>query len=261
MAMQFSEEDKEKLKNDSSEIYRKRTEETNRQDIEQLTGKARWQHFADYYLKIVVVVVVVAAILIVGLVRSVTNRTSTALYIAIQNDAFDEKKIEAFEEAIGEYLKINPDKEIVVVNTACSDQQLQTFFYAGTADILITDAENFEHWGAAQYFYDSEHNKEVSFYKDYDEKYLYRTKYITGEDVLNNKEKEVNETEASDQTAYNCGIYLTDSEKYRQIGGGLDYPVLGIANTTENLAEAKAFAKFMMDNSQKMELDVKNEKN
>lgn len=39
MAMQFSKEDQEKLKNDKSEIYRKRTEETNREDVENLSKK------------------------------------------------------------------------------------------------------------------------------------------------------------------------------------------------------------------------------
>ena len=42
MAMQFSKEDQEKLKNDKSEIYRKRTEETNREDVENLSKKGKW---------------------------------------------------------------------------------------------------------------------------------------------------------------------------------------------------------------------------
>ena len=41
MAMQFSKEDQENLKNDKSEIYRKRTEETNREDVENLSKKGK----------------------------------------------------------------------------------------------------------------------------------------------------------------------------------------------------------------------------
>lgn len=49
--MQFSKEDQEKLKNDKSEIYRKRTEETNREDVENLSKKGKWEYFKQYYLK------------------------------------------------------------------------------------------------------------------------------------------------------------------------------------------------------------------
>lgn len=255
MAMQFSKEDQEKLKKDHSEIYRKRTEETNRKDIENLSAKGKWQHFIDYYLKGVIVTVVIIAILVGGIIQAATKKASNALYIAIQNDAFDEEQISAFEAAIEEYLELNTDDEVVVVDIACTDQQLQTYFYAGTADILITDEESFKAWGEAQYFYESNTNKEVAFYKDYDEKYLYKTQHVTSEDILNNNKTVKQETEPSDETQYNCGLYLTDSEKYRQLGGGIEKPVLGIANTTKHLSEAKKFTKYMMDNSQKMDIE------
>lgn len=257
MAMQFSKEDQEKMKNDKSEIYQKRTERTNQEDIMNLSRKGKIQHFKDYYLKTVLIVVVIVAIVGGSIIKSVTDRKATALYVAIQKDAFAEETIAAYEDAIEKYLKINRENEMVIVNTSLSDQELQTLFYAGTADILITSESAFEAWGAGQYFYDSENCEEVSFYKDYDEKYLYRTQYITSEDILNNKETDVAETKPSDNTAYNCGIYLTDSEKYMQIGGGIAKPVLGISNNTKHLAEAKKFTKYMMDNTQKMELDIK----
>ena len=47
MAMQFSKEDQEKLKNDKSEIYRKRTEETNREDVENLSKKGKWEYLSN----------------------------------------------------------------------------------------------------------------------------------------------------------------------------------------------------------------------
>lgn len=254
MAMQFSKEDQEKLKKDHSEIYRKRTDETNREDIKKLSREGKWQHFVDYYLKGVIVAILIVAILAGGIIQAATKKASSALYIAIQKDAFDENKIAAFEETVEEYLKLNTDDEIVTVDISCSDQQLQTYFYAGTADILITSEEAFKAWGEAQYFYDLENNKEVSFYQEYDEKYLYKTQYITSEDILNNTKTNKQETKPSDEKEYHCGLYLTDSEKYRQIGGGIEKPVLGIANTTKRLTEAKKFAEFMMDNSQKMNL-------
>lgn len=254
MAMQFSKEDQEKLKKDQSEIYKKRTEETNRQDIENLSRSGKWQQFTDYYLKTVLVIAVIVGVILVGIIQSVTQKTSTALYIAIQHDAFDEDKIEAFRKAVEDYLQLNPKDEMVVVSTECTDHQLQTYFYAGTADILITDEESFQEWGQAEYFFDMEHNKEVAFYQDFGKNKWYRTAYITGQDILNNKETQTTETKPGSMEEYVCGVYLTDSDKYRQIGGGIEKPVLGIANTTTHLEEAKAFVEYMMDNSLPMDL-------
>lgn len=255
MAMQFSKEDQEKLKNSHSEIYRKRTEETNREDIEKLSKKDKWIHFKQYYLKAVVIAVVVVALLIAGMIQAATKKATTALYIAIQKDIIQEEDVPAIEAAIEDYLGMDTDEEEVKVEISSDDKQLQTYFYAGTADILIADEESFQKWGEAQYFFDSNTSDKVAFYKDYDEKYQFKTQYITGEDILNNKTEYADKTEPSDKTEYNCGIYLTDSEKYRQMGGVVEKPVLGIATSTKHLEYAQDFAKYMMDNNQEMKLE------
>ena len=66
---------------------------------------------------------------------------------------------------------------------------------------------------------------------------------------MNNTKTEASDTKASDKTEYNCGIYLSDSQKYRQMGGQLDKPVLGIATSTKHIEYATQFAKYMMDNN------------
>lgn len=255
MAMQFSDEDKKKLNSDQSEIYRKRTEETNREDVEKLSRKDKWSYFKEYYLKTVVIAVVVVALLIVGMVQAASKKATTALYIAIQKDIIQEEDVPAIEAAIEDYLGMDTDEEVVKVEVSSDDKQLQTYFYAGTADILIADEESFQAWGEAEYFLDSNTSEEVAFYKDYDEKYQFKTQYITGEDILNNKTEYADKTEPSDKTEYNCGIYLSDSEKYRQIGGVVEKPVLGIATSSKHLDYAQSFAKFMMDNTEKMHLE------
>lgn len=256
MAIHFTEEEKEQLKNNPSEIYRKRTEETNRQDVENLSQQGKWQYFKDYYLKAAVIGVIIIGLLVLFAVQGMTRKPSNALYIAIQKDALDEDRVEAFRAALEKHMKLDTDVERVTIDVGCSEHQLQTYFYTGTADILITSEENFEQWGHAQYFFDAETDKEVGFYKDFDDKYRYRTKYITSEDVLKNKETAKTE-KGSDQTEYNCGLYLTDSEKYGQLNTFLTKPVIGISRATERLTEAREFVQYMMDNSQKLEWEEK----
>ncbi len=255
MAMHFSKEDQEKLESDPLELYKKRTKETEREEIANLSTKAKLQQFKDYYLKGILVTVLIIGIVIYGIVESVTNKGREALYVAVQKDVIPEEYLPSFESAIEEYLGLDSDKEIVTVNISATDQFLQTYFYAGRADILITDEQYFEQWGQAEYFFASDENEEAVFYKNYDEKYHYYTTYVTSEDVRNNDKTETKETQASDQTKHNCGIYLTDSEKYKQLGGAFKKPVLGIAASTKHLEDAEKFLEFMMNNNVKMTLD------
>ncbi len=74
-------------------------------------------------------------------------------------------------------------------------------------------------------------------------------------DILNNKKTAMTE-KGSDQTDYNCGLYLTESEKYGQMETFLEKPVVGISIATKRLTEAREFVRYMMDNSQEMELDM-----
>ncbi len=255
MAIHFTEEEKEQLMNDPSEIYQKRTEETERKEIENLSQKGKWQYFKDYYLKIAVIGLIAVVFLGVFAVQAATRKPTNALYIVIQKDALDEARVEAFKVALEKHMKLDTDVEVVTIDVGCSDHQLQAYLYAGTADIVITGEDHFKKWGRSGYFFDAETDKEVSFYEDYDETCRYRTKYVTGKDVLNNK-KTAKTEKGSDPTDYNCGLYLTESEKYGQLETFLEKPVIGISIATERLTEAREFVQYMMDNNQKMELDM-----
>lgn len=255
MAMQFSEEDREKLKKDKSAIYQKRSDKVSKEEIANLSGKGKWQHFVDYYLKATVAVILVVCLIAGGVVHTFMNRKKCALYVAIQKDIIAEEQVPFVQEAIAQYLGLDTGREGVTIDISCTDRQLQTYFYAGTADILITDEESFQKWGQAEYFYAPEKYKEVDFYEEYDEALQYQCQYVTGEDVLNDTEREAKEAAPGDETEYTCGLYLTDSEKYRQIGGAIEKPVLGISVTTKHLPEAEAFAKYMLDNSKELSLD------
>lgn len=255
MAMQFSEEDREKLRKDKSAIYQKRSDKVSKEELANLSGKEKWQHFVDYYLKATVAVILVLCLVIGGVVHTYMTRKMCALYIVIQKDIIPEEQVPFVQEAVAQYLKLDTDREEVMIDISCSDRQLQAYFYAGTADILITDEESFQKWGQAEYFYTLEEYKEVAFYKEYDETLRYRSRYVTGNDVLNDTEREAKEAAPGDETEYTCGLYLTDSKKYRQIGGAIEKPVLGIAVTTKHLSEAEAFVKYMLDNSKELSLN------
>lgn len=255
MAMMFSEEEQERLQEDKSEIYQKRDEETNKDDVRNLSTKGKIQQFMDYYFKSVLIAIVVIGVIITGMVQATTKKPENALYVAIQNDVIPEENINAFEKVLEKYYRLDTDKEIVTVRMDCDDQTLQTYLYAGTVDVVIMEEENYKRWAQAEYFLDVETDKEMAFCKKYDKEYLFRSQYITGEDILKNDRKEVSETKPSDEEFYTNGVYLTDSEKYKQLGGAVAKPVIGISTASNHVTDAKEFVKYMMDNEKKMKLE------
>ncbi|MBR1744075.1 MAG: hypothetical protein IJ733_19875 [Lachnospiraceae bacterium] len=252
MAMHFSEEDQKKLREDSSEIYKKRTEESEKKAVESLDAKGKLRYFFDYYFKYVIAVGVIAAVLAAVFYESFRRRPTDALYVLVRHDAIEDDKLEEFAAAVEDYLGIDKRIEQVTVELCPSDIKLQTYLFAKTADVVIMDADNFERWGNADYFFTAEEDKLVSFYQDYEEKYRYRARHLTVEDQVSQKEDESAEPE--DTFEYNCALYLTDSEKYKQISVGIKEPVIAISKGTKHKEDAVKFVKYMMDNEVKLNL-------
>ncbi len=244
MAIKFAEEDEEKLKNSDAEIYRKRTKETNEEDIRNLSKWGKVQHFVQYYLKSILLIALVVIVVGTWLFQSMFGSKIPVLYVAMEKDVFDEEKIAAFQEELEKYFKVD-DRECVVVDTSCSRSQLQTYLYAGKVDVVITGKDTFLQWAKAQYFMDTVHNKEVSFYKNYKKEERITSQYISSKDVRNNITADISETKPSDPTQYECGISLEGDRKYEELGGFLEKPVAGISVNSAYADNAKRFIEYM----------------
>lgn len=250
--MHFSKEDQEKLRENESEIYKKRTEEMEKEDLEKMGAKGKLRYFFDYYFKITLVVAVVVCALVAGFIKNLSRKPMDVLYVVIRHDVIEESKLEKFSEVLETYLKADKRIEQVTVELCPSDQKLQTYLFNEVADVVIMDEENFERWGNADYFYTAEENEEVSFYQEYEEKYRYRTQHITIDDRIHQDEN--GEITPEDPVEYNCALYLTDSDKYKQLTVGIKNPVIAISKVTKHKKNAVKFVQYMMDNGIGMEL-------
>ncbi len=246
MAMHFSEEDQKKLREDTSEIYKKRTEESTKSDVKNMDAKGKLRYFFDYYFKFVVVGAVVLAVLLVLFKEIFKKKPAEALYVVISQEVMENEKLQEFSEALEDYFKIDKQREEIVVEICPSDLKLQTYIFANTADVLIMDEDNFSRWGTADYFFTAEENKEVSFYQDYEEKYRYLARHLTAEDRA--KQEEDKTAEPEDKKWYHCGLYLADSKKCQQISLAMKQPVIAILKGTKHKKNAVKFVKYMMDN-------------
>ncbi|MDO4167152.1 MAG: hypothetical protein Q4D32_07085 [Eubacteriales bacterium] len=249
MAVHFSEEEKKKLEKNEAEIYKKRSKESVKQEWENFTWKEKLQNFQYYYLKPCLIALIIVAM--VGLqVYDYFTKDTVALFITIQNEVLTDETIENLEKELSEYLHFRKG-EVVRINQATDNYQIQTYLYSGTTDIIIASESDFSEWAESDYLFNQNVHEEVSFYADYSEEYRFYSKIITGEDVRQNTTD--TDIQPSDQTNYYCGISLKDSEKYKQIGGMISDPVAGISCASKHTEEAKMILQYFMDNSQKLE--------
>ena len=135
------EDEKSKVKKDGL-IYQQRNDTDYKAEYEKLDSKGKFQFFKDYYLQ---TIVVIAVLVIVGgyyLYGSLT-KPQTVLYVAVCDDNLDEKQVEKLEKAVGTYLGLDNKHEIVTINTDYNSsngtlsEQLQSYIYAGTCDVVI----------------------------------------------------------------------------------------------------------------------------
>ena len=141
MAVHFSDEEKEKLKQDKASIYEDHTDEAIKEEIKNLSWKGKLKQFQHYYLKGAIIAVVIIAMIGLQVYDAVT-KADVLLFICVQGDVIDDDNVEKIQKALNEYLGYQDGKETVRLSLDGDDQQIQTFLYSGTADLLICSEEN-----------------------------------------------------------------------------------------------------------------------
>jgi hypothetical protein len=239
------EDDKEKVKKDGL-IYQQRNDTDYKSEYQKLDRKGKLRFFKDYYLQ--TVVVVLAALLIGGYyIAGALTKPQTVLYIAVIDDVFDETNIEKLEQAVGTYLGLDNKHEVVEINTNFSssngtlNEQLQSYLYAGSCDVVIAPEDAFEGLANAGYFLEPDTSDTVAVFKEQKEKNRFYCSVIDGEQIRGEKEM--------DDTKYNFGISLTGSAKYKALEGFSKTAFVGISNSSKRQEEAAAFLQFMLDDS------------
>lgn len=247
MAKMILDDESGKLKNDAL-IYQQRDEDDSKTEYEKLDKKGKFQFFKDYYLKTIAIVVLLVGVGVYYLVGAMT-KPQNVLYIAIADDVFDEDQVEKLEKAVETYLGLDGKKQVVEINTtyshtnAESSRQLQSYFYAGSCDVVIASEEGFKSWAQLGYFLEPESSDLVSFYKDRKEKERLYINVVSGEDIRG--EREV------DRTQYNFGVSVKDCEKYKALKGLGETAYAGISNSSKHQEEAAAFLQYLLDDTLK----------
>ena len=241
------EDEKSKVKKDGL-IYQQRNDKDYKAEYEKLDSKGKFQFFKDYYLQ---TIVVIAVLVIVGgyyLYGSLT-KPQTVLYVAVCDDNLDEKQVEKLEKAVGTYLGLDNKHEIVTINTDYNSsngtlsEQLQSYIYAGTCDVVIAPKKGFMSYASAGYFLEPDTSDTVALFKDWPEKKRLYCPVVDGEQIRGEKD--------FDTTKYNFGIEISGCKKYKELEGLGKSAYAGITNSSKKQEEAAAFLKFLTDDTLK----------
>ena len=245
MAMHFSDEEKQKIMDEDMELYKKRDQKTNEEDIKNLKGIKKAAYYWQYYVGSAVGAIIAIAVIAMLVHNSFSKTASCELYVAIENDAISDEAVESFEDKLEKLLGLDGENEYVNVDVYSTDQQLQTFLYVGKVDVVICSEDNFVEWAHGGYFYEPQANEEVEFFNDYPEDKKFYSTYITGEDVR--ESENLQDVQAGDDTKYNFGLYLNDSKAYKdELEGFVENPVIGVSAATKNPDYAQRFVEYMM---------------
>ncbi len=233
---------KETRLNDTADIYTKRENQTEKQKLGDMTITEKFQYFKDYYFKKIFMVCLLSGIAIWFLYTVLSPKTETVLYAAIINDALDNEKTDVLTKELEQYYKINPEKQEIVLDynfyideenggteTTASVQKLGTYVAAEQIDVIITDEKTFQGYAYNGYFVDLADQLPTDLYSNLSDSFF----------MSETDEKK------TEKNAY--GVYLTDCEKYKNLGSMIEKPVIGIVANSKYRENGADFIKYLYD--------------
>lgn len=253
MLLQYRKEErtlaKETKLDDSAGIYAKRTKQTEREKVKDMTFKERVAYFNMYYLKKVVISICIIGILGSLLYQTLAPKPDELLNIAVINDYFDDKQINNFLNNLNTHFEVDPDKEKINFdysyyisdsdmsqNTVSSIQKLSTYVAAKQLDVIITDEACFKSLTEDGYFISLTDLLPVDVYTELVDRFY--TGAVKEDDLKGNISYGPQET---------YGIYIDDSEIYKNSGTSIEKPVLGVISNSPNKDNTIKLIKYLLE--------------
>lgn len=227
---------KETKLDDSAGIYAKREKQTEREKMSDMSFKEKIAYFNMYYLKKVILTVCIASILGYLIYQTIAPRPDELLNIAVINDYFDQEKVKDFVSDLDTHFEVNPDNEKITFdysyyisdsdmsqNSISSIQKLSTYVSAKQIDVVITDEACFKSLIEDGYLISLSELLPADMYTELADRYY--SGAIKDEDLKGN-------VSYGPQASY--GIYIDDSEIYKNSGTTIEKPILGVISNSPN---------------------------
>lgn len=224
-------------------IYQPRKEQTEKEKLKDMSFGGKLAYLWEYYK--IHAAITIAAIAFIGYIiyESVTPDITPALYAAIINSAVDPTVLEDYKEGLAEYLNIDPDRESIDLSdsfylsstgeaSSSMQQVLTTHIYAGEIDVIIAPESEFKNYT----YYDTFSSLSEKLPTDV---YSSLTDYFY-----------ISSTE-SDTSSKSYGIYLTDTDLFKDLTYNSEPYVLGILGNSPHEDNTIEFIKYLFRNIEK----------
>lgn len=239
---------KETRLDDSAGIYAKRTKETEKQKLSNMTFREKMTYFHDYYLKICIFTVIALGVVGCLIYTFFAPKPKELLSVAVINEQYDQEKLSTFLKNVDQHFEVKKDKEKIIYDysyfisgdgqgdSANSIQKLYTHVAAEQIDIIITDASTFKNYMELGYFIKLSNALPEDLYNELTEY------YITGKLTKENSNDNI-----ADTTQEPYGIRLDSCDVYRSTGSLLKEPVLGIVLNSPNKDNDVKFIRYLFE--------------
>jgi len=222
---------------DDALLYQPRKEQTERQKLKDMSFRKKIEYLIEYYKFHAMVTVVVIALVIYILNTVLNPESKTQFYAAVINNPIDEKVIEQYNTDFAKYLKLDPEKEKVDLNTSYNysskdmvtenlRQILVTRIQSNQVDVIIAPESEFYSLAYAGAFCKLSDQLPTDIYSSLTDKfYLAHT-----------------ESDA-EQTAY--GIYLSDTKLFKDNKKNSERYIMGILTNSHHLDNSIEFVRYL----------------
>lgn len=252
---------KETALSDNAEIYTPHKDIDEKEKWKAMSKEEKKTHFKDYYavpLLVGLIVVAIAGYLIGDAILGYRNIVFMATII---NDDMEAETLDEFNKDFLEYLGYDHKKDrsnvcdgFIVSGGSGADsvsatEAITSYIYAKQLDAMIADEDTFNHYASLGCFLDLTDILTEEQYEKYSD-YIYypEIKKIEGDNT--NVPVPEKETIRPKET-YPCGIYLGESDIYKELKGVQPNPVIGIVATSGHREEAVKFLEYLFQNLSK----------
>ena len=240
---------KETKLDDSAGIYVKRGKQTEREKMSDMSFKEKIAYFNMYYTKKIIIIVCIASVLGYLIYQVFSPRIDELLNIAVINDYFDPEQVKDFISDLDTHFEVDPDKEKISFDysyyisdsdmsqsTVSSIQKISTYVAAKGLDVVITDEACLKTLIENGYLISLSDLLPADMYTDLADRYY--SGAVKDEDLDGN---------ASYGPQESYGIYIDDSEIYKNSGSSIEKPVLGVIGNSPNKDNAVELIRYLLE--------------
>lgn len=224
---------------DNAEIYQIREQKTEKEKLRELPRKKMFEYLWEYYRLHAFGFIAGIALIIYIIYQIATPNIETIFYATLINNTIHEDVIDEAQTDFAEHLVINPDLEQVIFNTsfyfstspdyvANSKQVLSTYIAAQEVDVLIAPESEFQTYAYNGFLDKLSDQIPTDLYSALAD-YFYMS----------------DQEEDPEQSVY--GIYLTDSELFKNNAVNNDPYVLGIVVNGQHRENSIEFLRYLFD--------------